>query len=183
MRASLLWSALLAAALAPGCRDGEPRAERKEGLDGPYTVSRVVDGDTIHVSSAGGARKVRLVCVDTPETRGPRRTQLGWEAKGALEEILARSEVFLARAEGHDDADRYGRLLRHVFLEDDEHVNLALVRQGWSAYYTKYGPCPRYHARFAEAEFEARSARWGIWRHPDFLEGGYLENARGEEER
>lgn len=164
--------------LLPCCRDGPP-APPKPGLDGPYEVTKVVDGDTIHVGLPAGARKVRLVCIDTPEVRGQKRSPLGSSATSALRTILDGADVYLAAAQEHDDADRYGRLLRHVFLADETHVNLELVRAGWSAYYTKHGACPGYHVRFLDAEEQARSAGAGIWAHPDFLDGGYLDNARG----
>jgi micrococcal nuclease len=148
-------------------------------MEGPFEVARVVDGDTIHVSMPAGRAKVRLVCIDTPETRGPRKSPLGREATAALEGLLGRRKVYLRRAQDHDDSDRHGRLLRHVFLSDDTHVNLEIVRGGWSAYYTKYGPCPFYHIRFLDAEEQARASSTGIWAHPDFLSAGYLDNARG----
>jgi micrococcal nuclease len=139
----------------------------------------VVDGDTIHVAAPSGTRKVRFLCIDTPEVRGKRRSPLGKSATRALRDLLDGAPVYLAADEGHDDADRYGRLLRHVFLEDGTHLGLELVRAGWSAYYTKHGVCPGYHVRFLDAEDGARSAGAGIWAHPDFLDGGYLDNARG----
>ncbi|MBW2261836.1 MAG: thermonuclease family protein [Deltaproteobacteria bacterium] len=169
--------------LLHSCRDEPPAAARRPGLDGPYEVTRVVDGDTIHVSLPLGSRKVRFVCIDTPEVRGQKRSPLGKSATSALRDLLDGGEVYLAVAQAHDDADRYGRLLRHVFLEDGTHLNLELVRAGWSAYYTKYGACPGYHVRFLEAEEESRTSGVGIWAHPDFLDGGYLDNARGGEAR
>ncbi len=171
--------AALLCCLLPCCRGGAPPAAGRPGLDGPYEVTKVVDGDTIHVGLPTGTRKVRLVCIDTPEVRGSKRSPLGKSATSALSALLDGGEVYLAAAQDHDDADRYGRLLRHVFLEDETHLNLELVRAGWSAYYTKHGACPGYHVRFLDAEEDARRAGAGIWAHPDFLDGGYLENARG----
>jgi micrococcal nuclease len=151
----------------------------RPGLDGPFEVTRVVDGDTIHLAHLQGKRKVRFLCIDTPELRGKKRSPLGKRATSALRQMLGDAPVYLGVDEGHDDEDRYGRMLRHVFLEDGTHLNLELVRQGWSAYYTKHGPCPGHHVRFLDAEEEARTAGLGIWGHPGFLEGGYLDNARG----
>ena len=180
-RARIALYAALVAALAASCRDEEPPAVQRSGLDGPYEVTAVVDGDTFRVATPAGEKKVRLLCIDTPEVRGARKSMLGDEATAALEKLLGKAEVWLRTGDEHDDTDRHGRLLRHVFLEDETHLNMELVRGGWSAYYTKYGPCPRYHQRFVDAEYEARTASRGIWAHPEFLEGGYLSNARGEE--
>lgn len=174
-----LVACVLALVLAHACRGPDPSAASKEGIEGPFKVARVVDGDTIHVSHPLGGRKVRLVCIDTPEVSGHRKSPLGKEATAALRKLLKRKKVYLKPAEDHDDMDRHSRLLRHVFLEDDTHINLEVVRRGWSAYYTKYGPCPSYHVRFLDAEDQARASSAGIWAHPDFLDGGYLDNARG----
>jgi micrococcal nuclease len=168
------------ALLAAACRTPEPEPVLRPGLDGPFEVTAVVDGDTIRVATASGTRKVRFLCIDTPEVRGSRKSKLGDEATAALEKLIGKAEVWLRQGDEHQDKDRHGRLLRHVFLEDETHLNMELVRGGWSAYYTKYGPCPRYHQRFVDAEYEARTASRGIWAHPEFLEGGYLMNARGE---
>jgi len=41
----------------------------------------------------------------------------------------------------------YGRLLAYVFV-DGQNLNLDLVRQGLSPYYTKYGKSEKYDADF-----------------------------------
>ncbi len=75
-----------------------------------WTVTGVVDGDTIDVRSAtGSVERVRLIGVDTPE-----RGQCGFtEAAQALERLTAGGQVALV-AGALDDRDRYGRLLRYV---------------------------------------------------------------------
>lgn len=63
---------------------------------------------------------------------------------------------------GVEKRDGFGRLLAYV-IAGGVNVNLELVRQGWSAYYTKYGK-GRLRAEFEAAEREARTARRGLWR-------------------
>ena len=48
----------------------------------------------------------------------------------------------------------YGRLLAYVFV-DRQNLNLDLVRQGLSPYYTKYGKSEKYDAEFRAAEKQA----------------------------
>jgi len=120
--------ALALSSLLTSCRDGPSAGVPKPGLDGPFEVTKVVDGDTIHVGTPPGIRKVRFLCIDTPEVRGQNRSPLGKSATSALRELLGGAHVYLAAAQDHDDADRYGRLLRHVFLQDETHLNLELVR-------------------------------------------------------
>ena len=43
-----------------------------QGIQGPFTVLKVVDGDTIHVSANGQKLKIRMIGLDTPETVDPR---------------------------------------------------------------------------------------------------------------
>lgn len=183
MRKTRNLTTLMTLALLVGCGDCTCTPVPAAGparADGPFTVERIVDGDTIHVTTDHGVQKVRFLCIDTPEVSGPHRSQLGDMATTELSRLIGESDVYLARDATHDDVDRHGRLLRHVFLTDETHLNVQMVKLGWSVYYTKYGPCHRYHQAFEDAEQEASRANAGIWSHPEFLRGGYLKNARGD---
>ncbi len=83
-------------------------------------VTKVIDGDTIVVN---GGRSVRLLDMDTAETGEDCYS----EAKQRLEELILNQEVYLEA--GRENSDRYGRLLRYVFL-DEQNVNLVLVEEG-----------------------------------------------------
>ncbi|MEG0376666.1 MAG: thermonuclease family protein [Raoultibacter sp.] len=83
------------------------------------TVTHVVDGDTLDVvSSNGQSRTVRLIGVDTPESVHPdatRNTNEGIEASEYTKSLVAvGQEVYLTS--DVSDVDRYGRLLRYVWL-------------------------------------------------------------------
>lgn len=132
-------------------RGGEPPSV-------PCLVTRVVDGDTIHVDCQGRREKVRLLRVDTPELE-----ESGYhEATDALAEMIADEEVVLRFEDpGRPVRDTHGRLLAYVFL-DNLHVNVELVRQGWSPFWDRYG-AGRFAADFEAAEEEARSGRRGLW--------------------
>ena len=43
-----------------------------QGVQGPFTVTKVVDGDTIWVDNNGQRLKIRMIGLDTPETVDPR---------------------------------------------------------------------------------------------------------------
>ena len=64
--------------------------------------------------------------------------------------------------EGNRTRGRYGRLLTYVFV-DGENLNLELVREGLSPYYTKYGLSENYDKDFREAERFARNHHFNIW--------------------
>src|SRR5438876_10411040 len=76
------------------------------------TVTRVVDGDTVHVAVAGRDEKVRLIGIDTPE--------IG-QCDAAKATVLARQlaqgrPVKLVGDPTQATRDRYGRLLAYVGL-------------------------------------------------------------------
>jgi micrococcal nuclease len=77
------------------------------------TVLRVIDGDTIEVSVAGMAEKVRLIGVDTPETVDPRKPveHFGKEASTFTRQLVDGKKVVLRDELGGQDRDKYGRLL------------------------------------------------------------------------
>lgn len=128
----------------------------------PATVLRVIDGDTIEVEIEGQAYKVRYIGIDTPETVDPRRPVgcFGEEASAANKELVDGQTVGLES--DVSDTDSFGRLLRYVWLDGDEMVNAALVREGY-AQSSAYPPDVRYQELFDELEEEARTAGRGLW--------------------
>ena len=89
----------------------EPRADA-----GMAKVTRVIDGDTIQVQLGPSGQKVRLIGIDTPETRGPGalRDCFGAEATSRVQALLpAGTTVRLVR--DAEPRDRYGRLLAYVY--------------------------------------------------------------------
>jgi hypothetical protein len=83
-------------------------------------VVEVVDGDTIKVSVDGAVETIRLIGIDTPETKDPRKPVqcFRWEASAKAEELLAGRRVRLEADDTQDDRDKYGRLLRYVWRDD-----------------------------------------------------------------
>ena len=63
----------------------------------------------------------------------------------------------------------YGRLLAYVFV-DGKNLNIDLVRQGLSPYYTKYGKSQKYDHAFRSAEKLARKEKLNIWGDPDLTQ-------------
>lgn len=141
-------------------------------------ITRVVDGDTIHVQLDGKVEKLRLLCVDTEEKLGsgaasPTKPQTVFGEECALwaQEYFAKlgkdgaapkvALRFPAGRESHRDP--FGRLLCHVILPDGTDYNLLLVKLGKSPYFSKYGYSEIAHAEFVAAQNEARAKKIGIW--------------------
>jgi endonuclease YncB( thermonuclease family) len=121
------------------------------------TVSRVVDGDTLQVRSAGRARTVDLLGVDAPELRGSvTRRCHGAAAKRALSRLLPEgAAVRLTTDAKGTRAGRYVYRGRRL-------INLSLLRAGNAraagATDLKLKP------RLLTAERAAQKSERGLWR-------------------
>lgn len=95
-------------------------------------VKRIVDGDTLSAEYKGEEYKVRLLCVDTPETvkAGVGEQPYGKRASDELAEMVLDEEVALVFEKDIDD--RYDRLLAYVILDDGLCVNTYLVENGFA---------------------------------------------------
>lgn len=127
-------------------------------------VVSVADGDTFDVEIAGERDTVRLIGVDTPETKHPTKGIQCWgpEASDFTKSLLtAGTRVRLVR--DAEARDRYGRLLAYVYLDDTNvFVNRELVRLGFARPYP-FEPNSTHKATFADAAWEAQGAQRGLW--------------------
>jgi micrococcal nuclease len=131
---------------------------------GGARVIAVVDGDTIKVRMADGTPEtVRLVGIDTPESRRP-ETPVECGAKRAASELrrlLAGRDVELVRDRSQDARDRYGRMLAYVDVGSHD-AGEEMVRGGWAKPYV-YGGVPFARLRaYRAAEAVARRSRAGV---------------------
>ena len=124
-------------------------------------VTRVIDGDTIVVDIGGESYKVRYIGIDTPELddRRPEFRNLAQKATRLNRQLVEEKTVRLEK--DISETDRYGRLLRYVYVGDIL-VNAELVRQGL-AWAKAYPPDTKYQDTLEEAEAEARQDKIGIW--------------------
>jgi len=131
-------------------------------------VTSVIDGDTIKVRLTSGARKtVRLVGIDTPETRKP-GTPIecgGKEATAQMRRLALRRGkgrvIRLTSDPTQDATDRYGRLLAYVNGQGKDYGE-RMIRAGWAAVYVYRDPFQRL-ASFTAAQDAAQGAAAGVW--------------------
>jgi micrococcal nuclease len=117
-----------------------------------------VDGDTFTTKSG---HKVRLIGVNTPEVKGETR-QLGLKASGYSAGKLAGKTIIMFSDTG--DTDKYGRLLRYVFVDGEPTMfNELLIKDGFASVMT-IPPNVTYADQFAALERSARSENAGLWR-------------------
>lgn len=129
-----------------------------------FVVQRVFDGDTVQLSNG---QKVRLLGINTPEVAGRyKNAEAGGEAaKAWLSRRLLQRKV---RLESDAEArDKYGRQLAHLFAEDGEHINLALVGQGLAAV-AIHPPNLKYADVLFKAQQAAERGKLGIWGRPEY---------------
>lgn len=126
-------------------------------------VEKVVDGDTIKVRIGGKTETVRLVGINAPESVDPRKTVecFGREAAARLTELVADRQVTLQVDDTQADRDRYGRLLRFVFVEDQD-VGLQLLQEGY-VLEALYGRPHVYHDAYVAAQQVAETEGRGLW--------------------
>jgi len=115
-------------------------------------VTKIIDGDTLDIQDG---TRIRLIGINTPEKGQP----CFEEATERLEELVLGKEVCLER----DKTDKgvYGRLLRHIFL-DNTNINLLLVKDGLAHVYF-VSPDTKYLKQFEEAQEFAKLNNGCIW--------------------
>ncbi len=118
------------------------------------TVVAVIDGDTIQIDTG---QRVRYIGIDTPELR--QQECFAQEAMARNKELVMGQTVRLVR--DVSETDRYGRLLRYVFV-DDRFINQLLVAEGF-ANASSYPPDVAYQQVFRSAEDLAREQGAGLW--------------------
>ncbi|WP_229052565.1 thermonuclease family protein [Aeromicrobium sp. Leaf350] len=144
-----------------GCSLVEPTDET--GSAEVVAVDRVVDGDTVWVTTAAGqSEKVRILGIDTPELSPPAECW-GSEATAALTQAVSGEGVTveLVADPMADDRDQYGRLLRYVEV-DQVDVGLRLVEQGHAYLYRDADNLTR-TAAYQDARDSAQDGQTGLW--------------------
>ena len=70
--------------------------------------------------------------------------------------------VTLENDRSQEDTDKYGRILRYVYLKDGQLLNKKLIAEGYAHEYTYRIPY-RFQKEFQAAEKAAAKAKAGLW--------------------
>lgn len=119
-------------------------------------VERIIDGDSIEVMLDGSLTSLRYIGLDAPEIGKP----YSLEAADFNRDLVEGQIVELER--DVSNRDKYGRLLRYVYLQDGTMVNIELVRLGF-ALASAYPPDTKYQHLINSSENEAKQGGIGVW--------------------
>ena len=137
----------------------QPASAKKSATGYVFFVKRVIDGDTIVLSTG---ERVRYIGINTPEIHHPRKgiEYYGPEAADFNKRLVLGKKVKLEF--DAERLDRYGRTLAYVYLEDGTFVNAELLRQGYARTMT-IRPNIKYADLFKRLQEEARRQKRGMW--------------------
>jgi micrococcal nuclease len=131
-----------------------------------FRVAAIVNGDTL---TLGDGTRVRLVGIDAPRPPLGLAADVPWRlaeaTKAALAEI-AQDRTVTLRYDGAQ-SDRYGRALAQVYREDGMWLQGELLRRGLARVHS-YADNRAMVSEMLELEGEARAARRGLWRDPNY---------------
>ncbi len=142
-----------------------------------YSVTRIIDGDTIEVERLG---KIRYIGINTPEIHHPTKgiEPYGFEAMTANRNLVDGKKVKLEY--DIQQRDKYGRILAYVYV-GSIFVNAYLVEAGYAQLMT-YPPNVKYVELFKKLQNEARLNKRGLWGKIDLSKktGQYLGSLKGK---
>lgn len=140
-------------------------------------VIRVIDGDTLKVTYMGRPESVRLIGMDTPESRDNEKARrdsarrrlrlrailsMGERAKRFVQNQIKPGEDIKLEFDVQQ-RDKYGRLLAYVYLPDGHMLNEIVVRAGYAALLT-VPPNVKYQERLLAVYRQARQEKIGLWK-------------------
>lgn len=137
----------------------------------------VVDGDTLKVNFEGKKQSIRLIGIDTPESRKNKRAEKqaertdqdidaiisqGKQAKKFVESLVDSGDKVTIEFDAQE-RDHYGRILGYVYLENGKMLNEEILKAGYANVLT-IPPNVKYQERFLKALKEAREEGRGLWK-------------------
>jgi micrococcal nuclease len=154
-----------------------------------FKVLRVVDGDTLKIDYMGKQESIRLIGIDTPESRVNSRAKRESQRTGEdMKTILAMGKEAaqfvktLVKAGDKvsiefdvEKRDKYGRLLGYVYLSNGKMLNEEIVKLGYANLLT-IPPNVKYQDRFERAYREARENSRGLWKQTERIKGNFYGN-------
>lgn len=129
-----------------------------------HRVIYVYDGDTIEIETG---EKIRYIGINTPELHTPNSNKecYGEEAADKNRDLVEGRWIRLVKETSN--SDKYGRLLRYVYLIDplskeELFVNEYLIKEGY-AKLMMIAPDTKYSLHFFDLQNSAKGEKRGLW--------------------
>jgi micrococcal nuclease len=128
-----------------------------------YQVAGYIDGDTFLIKTGSDETTIRLLYVDTPETKKPDSPveAFGPEASAFTEKLLSESQEVRLTFD-KEPTDRYERTLAVVELKDGRILNELLLEQGLAKVLI-VEPNVKLENAYKQLEQQAKQAKRGLW--------------------
>ena len=129
-----------------------------------FKVTYVYDGDTIQISTG---QKIRYIGIDTPEMQHNQTPQQCFAQEAYQENKDLVNGKYVRLEQDFSQTDKYGRLLRYVYLIDpitmeEKSVGDILVEEGYAQVLT-IPPDVKYSQRLLLLQQEAQINNRGLW--------------------
>jgi len=139
-------------------------------------VTRIIDGDTLKVFYLGGEESIRLIGIDTPESRVNKKNKrdakrseqdvetiiaMGKRATGYVEGLVKPGDLITIEFDVQE-RDRYKRLLGYVYLSNGKMLNEEIIKAGYANVMT-IPPNVKYKDKYLRAYKQAREDKRGLW--------------------
>jgi len=102
-------------------------------------ISYAVDGDTLVYYCDWKSYKIRMLGIDTPETKHPSKpVQCFWkEASNKMKKLVEDKKVILKINKSSWNKDKYWRLLRYVYLWNKD-IWATMISEGYAFSYKRF---------------------------------------------
>jgi micrococcal nuclease len=139
----------------------------KKYHDQSFPVAKIIDGDTIDLAIPDGTyqtTRVRLLGVDTPETKNPNTGVMyfGPEASEFTRKLCENQRVTVLLDTVAEQRDRYGRILAHVRLPDGSILGQQLIAEGYG--YADLRFEHSFYDTYAQLQEQAIREKKGLWK-------------------
>lgn len=140
-------------------------------------VLYVIDGDTLKIMFNGKKQSIRLIGIDTPESKKNSKAFKD-SARSAkdIDAIVSQGKAARKYVKGLvkkgdrikvefdvEKKDKYRRLLGYVYLPDGRMLNDVIIRNGYASPLT-IPPNVKYKKKFLRSYRYAREKRLGLWK-------------------
>lgn len=136
-----------------------------QGQQEVYEVLSVIDGDTFTVSIDGQKETVRVLGINTPETKYSSREAecFGDEASSYAKSLLQHTQVSIEQDDSQDSRDKYNRILAFVGMQDGRDFGQVMLADGYAYEYTYRGTPNKNQQLYRQAQTQAEENRVGLW--------------------